>query len=185
MIEKFSKQHFSYSGKAVGFRSDEIILPNKNKAYREYLTHPGAVAVIPFIDSPHKNSLLNCRVALVEQFRYPVRLITQELPAGKMDGKESASKCLARELKEETGYTALRFGRMISYWPTPAFSNEVIHIYWADGLKKGKNNPDEDEFLRVKTMTFGEMLKKVQTGKIRDSKTVIGVLYAFTLFQKN
>jgi len=181
MREKFSKINFLYQGSAVGFRCDEIILPNKKKASREFLTHRGAVAVIPFLDSPKNKPLLKCRIVLVEQFRYPVRRITEELPAGKLDKKESLLKCLERELKEETGYTTNKFHHLLSYEPTPAFSQEVIHVYWAENLKKGKSCPDEDEFLRTKIVTFGETLEKIRKGKIRDSKTVAGIL-AFAVF---
>lgn len=181
MEEKFLRNHFFYQGNAVGFKCDEILLPNGKKAYREFLTHRGAVAVIPLLDSPKKVPLLQCRVVMVEQYRYPVHRITEEIPAGKLDHKENLRKCLARELKEETGYTAQKFHHLVSYCPTPAFSEEIIHIYWADSLKSGKNNPDEDEFLRVKVENFGTLLKKIKSGKIKDSKTVIAIL-AFSQF---
>jgi ADP-ribose pyrophosphatase len=176
MIEKFSKIKFLYQGSAVGFRCDEVILPNRNKAQREYLTHPGAVAIVPFLDSPRHQPLKHCRVVMVEQFRYPVHKITEELPAGKLDGKEGLVPCVRRELQEETGYTAKKIRPLLSYCPTPAFSQEVIHIFWADDLKHGKNNPDEDEFLRIKIERFSSLIEKIRKGTIRDSKTVIGLL---------
>jgi ADP-ribose pyrophosphatase len=176
MIEKFHKTQFSFQGSAVGFKCDQVRLHNGKLASREYLTHPGAVAILPFLDSPREVPLLKCRIVLVEQFRYPVRRITLELPAGKIDAGESPRKCLARELKEETGYSTARFNPLISYEPTPAFSQEVIHVFWADRLKKGKSRPDEDEFLRVRTVRFGEMLEKVRQGRIRDSKTALGIV---------
>lgn len=175
MIEKFVKTQFFFQGSAVGFKCDQVRLVNRKLALREYLTHPGAVAILPFLDSPREVPFLKCRVVLVEQFRYPVRRVTEELPAGKIDPGEAPLKCLARELKEETGYTAPKFYPLISYEPTPAFSQEVIHVYWADRLKKGKSDPDEDEFLRVKTARFGDLLEKVRKGKIRDSKTALAI----------
>ncbi|MBI1979866.1 MAG: NUDIX hydrolase [Elusimicrobia bacterium] len=181
MVEKIVRNQFTYRGSAVGFKRDEVLLPNRRKAYREYLTHPGAVAILPFLDSPSKVPLERCRVVLVSQYRYPVNKITEELPAGKVDPKESLSSCLNRELKEETGYSTGKFRHMISYWPTPAFSQEKIHIYWADTLKKGISSPDEDEFIHTKIRTFSEVMMKVRKGEIRDSKTVIGIL-AFALF---
>jgi len=176
MIERFVKTQFSFQGSAVGFRCDQILLPNRKPAWREYLTHPGAVAILPFLDSPRETPFLKCRIVLVKQFRYPVRRITEELPAGKIDPGEAPLKCLARELREETGYSAPKFHPLISYEPTPAFSQEVIHVFWADRLKKGKSHPDEDEFLSVKTELFGVMLDKVRRGKIRDSKTALAIL---------
>ena len=182
MIEKFISNRFTYQGSGAGFKCDVVRLPNKKTASREYLTHAGAVAILPFLDSPTKVPLLKCRIVLVEQFRYPVYQITEELPAGKLEGKEAPHKCLIRELKEETGYTTKKFHHLISYWPTPAFSQEKLHIYWAESLSSGKSKPDEDEFLKVKIDYFGNVLKKVQEGKIRDSKTVIGIL-AFTVLK--
>lgn len=184
MKEKFLKVRNLYEGKAVGFRADEVLLPNKNRAIREYLTHPGAVAILAFLDSPVKKPLWDLRLVLVEQYRYPVGRITEELPAGKLDKGESVLTCLKRELKEETGCIAKRFHFLTSYWPTPAFSNEVIHIYWAEVKKMGKINLDEDEFLRVKIMNFGEALKKIRKGKIQDSKTIVGLLSCLARWQK-
>lgn len=183
MKERFLNTHFFYQGTAVGFKCDQVLLPNRKRAWREYLTHPGAAAVIPFLDSPSKVPLHKARVVMVRQFRYPVGRITEELPAGKLDGKESLKTCLARELREETGYSSGNFRRLVSYWPTPAFSNELIHIFWTEDLKKGRSHPDDDEFLRVSVDSFGGLLKKIANGRIRDSKTVIAVL-AFAQFFK-
>ena len=183
MKEKFLRVKHSYVGKAVGFRSDEVLLPNKKKAVREYLDHPGAIAVVPFLDSPRKVPLKDARVVMVRQFRYPVHTITFELPAGKLDKGESPLRCLGRELKEETGYRSKKFHKLLSYWPTPAFANEVIHIFWAEDLIKGEMSPDEDEFLSVTVKRFGELLEMIRKGKIRDSKTMLGLL-AFAQYFK-
>jgi len=176
MKEKFLRTTVLYRGKAVGFCSDEVLLPNGKKAVREYLDHPGAVAVIPFLDSPFEIPLEKARVVMVKQYRYAVGEVTEELPAGKLERGENLTTCLRRELKEETGYTARKFSKLISYWPTPAFANEVIHIFWAEGLKKGRMSLDDDEFLTRSVDTFGSLIRKVETGKIKDSKTMLGLL---------
>jgi len=176
MKEKFIRNTVLYRGRAVGFRSDEVLLPNGKKAMREYLDHPGAVAVVPFLDSPFEMPLEKTRLVMVKQYRYAVGEVTEELPAGKLERGENLMACLQRELKEETGYTARKFSKLISYWPTPAFANEVIHIFWALGLKKGRRCLDDDEFLTHSVDTFGNLIKKVKSGKIRDSKTMLGLL---------
>ncbi|OGR85342.1 MAG: hypothetical protein A2901_02690 [Elusimicrobia bacterium RIFCSPLOWO2_01_FULL_54_10] len=176
MKEKYLRTAVHYKGRAVGFRSDEVLLPNGKKGVREYLDHLGAVAVVPFLDSPFKVPLEKARVVMVKQYRYPVRKITEELPAGKLDKGENILSCIKRELKEETGYTAKRFEKLVSYWPTPAFANEVIHIFWADGLTEGRMKPDEDEFLERLVLPFGKLLEKVRSGEIQDSKTMLGLL---------
>ena len=157
-----------YRGRSVDFCVDEIRLPNGKTAFREYLDHPGAVGVVPFLDRE--------TVVLVRQYRYPVAEITLELPAGKLDPGENALACVRRELHEETGFTARRIRPLIKYWPTPAFANEVLHLFVADGLIPGRHHPDADEFLEVVRMPFKRALGLVRSGKIKDSKTVIGLL---------
>ncbi|MCL2485882.1 MAG: NUDIX hydrolase [Endomicrobia bacterium] len=169
MIEKLVKKNKIYQGKAVDFYCDEVSLPNGQSATREYLGHPGAAAVLPFLD---KNNIV-----LVKQYRYPIDKITYEIPAGKLDKGETPIECIKRELEEETGLKAKRIEKLISFYPTTAFSNEILHIFAAFGLKKGKTNPDADEFISGEIIKFKEALDMVKSGEIMDSKTVIALLY--------
>jgi ADP-ribose pyrophosphatase len=166
--EKLFKRRKIFSGNAISFSADVISLPDGKKAVREYTEHPGAVAVIPFVDK--KNILL------VEQYRYPVKRVTLEVPAGKLDRGEKPLSCVRRELEEETGYYAKRIYKICSFWPTPAFSDEVIHIYSADKLVKTESSPDEDEFIRAREFPLKKVLDWIKNGRIRDSKTIIAVL---------
>jgi len=168
LIETMVRKNPVYRGKSVDFCVDEIRLPDGRSAVREYLDHPGAVGVVPFLDPD--------TVVLVRQYRYPVGEVTLELPAGKLDKDEEVLACVARELQEETGYTAKRIRPLLRYWPTPAFANEVLHLFTAEGLIPGRVNPDADEFLEVVEMPFEKALGLVRSGKIKDSKTVIGLL---------
>lgn len=167
--EKVYKKNKVYAGKAVDFCNDEIILPDGKKATREYIDHPGAVAIVPFVNKTD--------IILVRQYRYPVDKITYEIPAGKLDKKESLLKCAKRELKEETGYSAKTIKKLISFWPSSAFSNEELVIYAAKDLVCGKVNPDEDEFIENLIIPFKKALQMIKQGKIKDSKTVIALLY--------
>lgn len=168
--EKYLRRLKQVRGNAVNFRIDQIRLPNGKKAMREYLDHPGAVAVIAFI-SPSK-------ILMVKQYRHPVREVTYEIPAGKLAKGENPLACVKRELEEETGYRAGRIKRLIHFWPTAAFANEVIHIYIADRLKPGVFRPDEDEFLGCEIWPLQKVLKAIRSGKIKDSKTIIAALSA-------
>jgi len=165
--ETFIRRKKEVRGRAVGFRIDEVRLPNGKTAVREYLDHPGAVAVV---------AVLGKKVIMVRQFRYPVGVETWEIPAGKLDRKENPLDCVHRELREETGYTAGRVRKLISYWPTAAFANEVIHIYIADRLKAGTADPDDDEFLTCKAWPLKKLYLEIGKGRIRDSKTLIALL---------
>jgi ADP-ribose pyrophosphatase len=167
--EKTFRKKRVYSGKAINVRADDIVLPDGKKAVREFMEHPGAVAAIPFLD--------NDTIILVKQYRYPVRELTYEIPAGKLDKGERPDACVRRELEEETGYRAGKIKRVASFWPTPAFSDEVIYIYEAHDLKPSRRSPDEDEFIDHCEMSMAEALRLIKTGKIRDSKTMIALLY--------
>ncbi len=168
LIETFVSKKTVWRGRAVNFDVDTVRLPNGKLATREYISHPGAVGVVPFLNRD--------TIVMVRQYRHPVGEVTLELPAGKIDPRESILACIKRELAEETGYTARAFRPLIRYWPTPAFANEVLHLYVATGLKAGRVNTDADEFLEVVNVPFRRALEMVRRGKIRDSKTVVGLL---------
>ncbi|MCX7641327.1 MAG: NUDIX hydrolase [Elusimicrobiales bacterium] len=166
-----------YKGKAVSFCVDKVKLPNNKSVTREYMNHPGAVAVIAVEKSR--------KLVFVKQYRYPVGEITFEIPAGKLNSnKDNFLKRAKAELLEETGYKAKKFKHLLDFWPTPAFSNEKLRIYIAWELEKGKPSPDEDEFLDVVLIKDSEALKMIKTGKIKDSKTIIAILYYYLLCKR-
>ncbi len=167
LVERLSRSRRLYKGRSVDFHADVVRLPNGRRAIREYLVHPGAAAVVPFASGG--------KVVLVKQFRFPIRRTTYEIPAGKLDGRESPLSCIRRELREETGYTAGRLSRLMSFWPAPAFSDETLHIYVAEDLKPGTHCLDDDEFLEMVEVPFRTALSWIDSGKIRDSKTIIGL----------
>ena len=167
LIERLVRKNLVYRGKSVGLRVDEIRLPDGRAATREFLDHPGAVGVVPV--------LADGSIVLVRQYRHPVGEVTLELPAGKIDKGEAPLACVRRELREETGYGARRITPLLEYWPTPAFSNELLRLYVAEGLTPGRHRPDQDEFLEVVRMPFDRALGLVRSGKIRDSKTALGL----------
>jgi ADP-ribose pyrophosphatase len=168
LIEVFVSKKTIWRGNAVNFDVDTVRLPNGKLATREFMNHPGAVGVVPFLDRD--------TVVMVRQYRHPVREVTLELPAGKLDAGESPLVCVKRELAEETGYTARSIKPLIQYWPTPAFADELLYLYVATGLKPGRMNADEDEFIESVHVPFKKAVKMVLDGRIRDSKTVVGIL---------
>lgn len=170
LVEKRVKKNTVYRGKAIDFCVDDVELPDGGKATREYLDHPGAVAVVPVLE--------NGDVVLVRQYRYPVEEVTLEIPAGKFEkgSKERPLDCAKRELKEETGYTSKKISHLIDYWPTCAFANEVIRMYVAEDLTPGELSPDEDEFIEKVELPLSEALALIEAGRIKDSKTLIALL---------
>ena len=167
ILEKCFKKEVIFKG-TVTFRKDTVVLPNGKKATREFMDHPGAVAVLPVTDDG--------KIIFVRQFRYPVGKATLEIPAGKLHSPKDNTLARAKaELQEETGYTAKKIKPLLSYWTSPAFANEVLHIFTAEGLRPGASSPDEDEFLRVETLPFEKAWRMLKAGQIQDSKTIIAL----------
>ncbi|MDR1511389.1 MAG: NUDIX hydrolase [Endomicrobium sp.] len=169
MIEKAIKKNIVYYGVGVDFFCDEVKLPNNTIVKREYINHPGAAATLPFVDKDN--------IILVKQYRYPLNQVTYEIPAGKINKGETPFECVSRELEEETGYRAKKLEKLISFYPTTAFSNEIIYTFVAFGLEVGRQNADEDEFVSSEIVNFKKAIKMVKTGKIVDSKTIIALIY--------
>ena len=151
---------------------DTVQLPNQNLATREYVVHPGAVMVIPMLDTPD-----GLRLVMERQFRYPVGLVMTEFPAGKLDPGEDPWLCAQRELLEETGYTARQWARAGVLHPVIGYSTEVIEIWFAKDLTLGERQLDTDEFLDVFTATPAELMAACQQGLLTDAKTLTGLLW--------
>ncbi|AEM37958.1 NUDIX hydrolase [Pyrolobus fumarii 1A] len=139
---------------------------------REVLTHPGAVAILPFLDGD--------TVVLLRQWRPGCQCWLIEVPAGTMEPGETPDETARRELEEETGYTAERLYKVGEIYPTPGTSTEAIHLYIAEGLKEGKAHPEEDELIEVIRVPLRKAVEMVVNGEIRDAKTVALLLLAWT-----
>lgn len=172
--EKTVKSERIYKGKIINVRVDTVELLDKKYSKREIVEHPGAVGIIPITS--------NKDIVLVRQFRKAVEEALLEIPAGLIEYKEEPSQCAIRELKEETGYTANKLKKLFEYYSSPGFSDEKIHIYLADDIIAGTAQPDEGEYIRIVKMPIDEALKKVKTGEIKDSKTIIAILAYFGFY---
>ena len=170
--ERAVRRRRVHRGQAVDFWVDTVRLSSGKSATREYLGHPGAVAVVALCGGPPRDP----DILLVRQHRYPVGETTLEIPAGKLDPGESPRPCARRELEEETGFRARRLTRLLTFWPTPAFANEIIHLFVATGLVPGRFAPDEDEQIEPVRWPLSRALNAIRRGRVQDSKTMIGLL---------
>lgn len=159
-----------FRGNLLHVKRDKVRLPNGNETGREYIVHPGAVLVVPVLDDG--------KLVFERQFRYPLRRDFIELPAGKIDPNEDTLVTGQRELLEETGYTASEWKYLATLHPCIGYSDEIIHIYLAQGLTEGKHSRDHDESLEVFTMTMGEAMQALSRGEITDGKTMIALFWA-------
>jgi len=172
LIEHRVHQEELLRGRFLHAFRDTVRLPNQNLATREYVVHPGAVMVIPMLDTPD-----GLRLVMERQFRYPVGQVMTEFPAGKLDPGEDPWLCAQRELLEETGYTARQWARAGVLHPVIAYSTEVIEIWFAKELTLGARQLDQDEFLDVFTASPAELMAACQQGHLTDAKTLTGLLW--------
>jgi ADP-ribose pyrophosphatase len=172
LIEHPVSQEVLLRGHFLHAVRDTVRLPNQALATREYVVHPGAVMVIPLLDTAEGQ-----HVVLERQFRYPVGQVMIEFPAGKLDAGEDPWHCAQRELQEETGYTARQWARAGVMHPVIAYATEVIEIWFAKDLSLGPRQLDSEEFLDVFTTSPAQLMAWCQSGQVTDGKTLTGALW--------
>jgi ADP-ribose pyrophosphatase len=173
---KILKSTVLYQGPVFGVRRDEVLEPGGVRTMREVITHPGSVVVLPVLDDG--------RVVLIRQYRHATRQYLWELVAGRMDPGETPKRAAARELLEETGYRAKRYSVFLDMFPTPGFLEERMFILLAEGLTAGEAQPEEDEKIEARAYSVKELKQMMRRGKLRDAKSVAGILYYVTFLHK-
>lgn len=175
MVKKFEEKTVStetiFKGKIISVQVDEVELPNGKLSKREIVRHPGAVALIALTDEN--------KIVMVEQYRKPLERSLLEIPAGKLEPGEKPAATAERELEEETGYRAGKMEYISSFYTSPGFADEIIHLYLATGLEKVENpaDGDEDEFVELFELTLEEALECMRNERIYDAKTLFAVQY--------
>ena len=167
LVERFVSSEPRLSGGYLTVVRDTVALPDGTQATREYIRHPGAVAVVPILDDG--------RIVMVRQYRYAVGSILLELPAGKLDPGEPVLGCAVRELREETGYSARQWARAGGFHNAAAYSTETMEIWFARGLVPGAQRLDPGEFLEVLAVEAAELDRLAAAGGLPDMKTMIGL----------
>jgi len=158
-----------YQGNIFTVTSHQVGLEDGGESRRDVVNHHGGSCVAALDGDGN--------ILLVRQYRFAVGQELLELPAGKLEPGEDPMEAAARELEEETGYTAQRLLKLTEMLPTPAYCTERIYLYKGVGLtRRGEQRLDRDEFLDVVALPLGEALEMVLAGKIPDAKTQVGVL---------
>lgn len=158
----------AFNGKIIDVKVDTISLPDGKTAKREVVVRGDATAIVPIDEKGN--------VILVEQYRHPVGDMVLEIPAGMLEEGEHPKACAIRELEEETSFIANELTYITTMYPTVGFCTEKLHIYLAKNLQQGNFNFDYDEFIEVKKVPLEEAINMIYTGKIIDSKTIVGLL---------
>jgi ADP-ribose pyrophosphatase len=158
-----------YRGRLLHVLEDRVRMPDGRSGGREYIRHPGAVAMVPLLDPE--------TVVLVRQYRYPARRHFYEIPAGKVDAGEEPLQAGQRELREECGYEARAWRRLTTLDPCIGYSDERIELYMAEELTRVERAPEEGEFLEELTLRLPEAIEWIRSGRITDVKTITGLLW--------
>lgn len=170
LIESEISSTTVFKGALLEVRKDQVLLPNGKESIREYIVHPGAVVVLAFLE--------NGNLLFERQFRYPLRRVFLELPAGKIDPGEAIIDTARRELLEETGYTASEWEYLGVMHPCIGYSDERIEIFSARGLHlAGEKQLDHNEFLEVIELSPEAARQAVWSGQITDAKTVTALFW--------
>ena len=165
---KILEQKVIFNGKKLTVRVDRAIEPSGKEVVREFVVHPGAVAIVA---RPSRDDVL-----LIRQFRYAAGKELIEIPAGTLEPDEDPRNTAIRELEEETGYVAGQMIERARFYTTPGFTSELMVLYEALDLVKTRTNLDEDESIEVDVVGRHDALRMIDDGRIQDAKTILGLL---------
>jgi len=163
-----------YTGRIINLDMDTVAFPNGSSGELEIIRHPGASAVVPFLEDPRGPDPL---VALIRQFRHAADGYVWEVPAGRLDPGETPEDCARRELEEEAGLVAGDLRRLTTIYTTPGFTDERIHLFLAQGVAPGASRPEADEFVEVHRLRWSAVLELVRRGEVVDGKTLACLLF--------
>jgi ADP-ribose pyrophosphatase len=169
LTERFVSGEQVFDGTLLKVRRDRVRLPDGSEGTREYIRHPGAVAIVPLFEDG--------RLLLERQFRYPHGREFIEVPAGKVDPGEPHLETAKRELLEETGYAAKEWQRIGVIHTAIAYTDEAIEIFLAQKLEKRERKLDQGEFIDTVIIGFDEAIAMIRDGRITDAKTVTALLW--------
>ena len=164
----------AYSGKRINVDLDQVRFPDGSVGTLEMVRHPGASAVIPFLDPLGSR---DPRVVLIRQYRWAAEDVMWEIPAGTLDAGEAPERCAERELREEAGVEAQELTHLATIFTTPGFTDEQIHLYAATGLTPVPSAHEADEFIETHEVRWSEVGRMIRDGRIRDAKTMTGLMW--------
>ncbi len=170
MEEKVLHISTLYDGRIIKLKRKEVRLPDGSLGVREIVEHPGAVAIVAVDDEGY--------IYLVRQYRSPVGKSILEIPAGKLEKNEEPGICAVRELEEEIGRTPGKLVKLGSYYSSPGYSNELIHIFLATELREVQSIEVPGEFLQAEKMPLSNLNEMIDKGEVQDGKTILGILLA-------
>ena len=176
--EKTLSETKAFEGKFVQVSTYGVELSTGRKAIREVVKHPGGVVVVAQKD---EHTTQNSTILMVKQYRYPIKQVSLELPAGRLEIGEDPDLAIKRELEEETGHIAKTWKSLGHIYTTPGICDEKLYLYYATDLEFTKQNPDEGEIIEYFEYNLEEVFELIKSGEINDAKTICALSRAFKL----
>jgi ADP-ribose pyrophosphatase len=171
-----SSSEVAYKGSLFSVYKEQVHEPGLEPVERDVIRHNGSVVILAVDDSKSKKDPL---IVIERQYRHAAGQYLYEVPAGKIDGDEDRLAGAKRELIEETGFRAKKWTKLTRYFASPGFLGEWMQVFLAEGLTPGEAQPEPDERLEIFLVPLSEVLRLIDSGEIRDGKTLVSVmLYA-------
>ena len=168
VIEETVSSEMIYEGKILNLRKDRVKVKDGKESYREIVEHNGGVIILGLTGEGI--------IPMIRQYRKAARQVMFELPAGKLEKGEDPAEAALREFKEETGYTAGRIRHMTAFFPTVGYSEELLHIFFAEELTAGDTDFDDNEAIEIEEYAPEELYKLISAGEMNDGKTILALL---------
>lgn len=164
-----------YRGKLIDLVVDTIEI-EEAPYVREVVRHPGGVVVLAELEEG--------LIPFVRQHRYPMNRKLLELPAGKIDSGEAPAAAAAREFEEETGWRPLSITHVCSFYSTPGFCDELLHLFYTDEVRRTSSRLEPDEDVNVELYTFDQTMELVARGEIPDAKSLVALFWLQSVRRK-
>ncbi|WP_083750315.1 NUDIX domain-containing protein [Rhodohalobacter halophilus] len=166
-----------FDGALLQVYVDDVTLPDGSESTRDWIKHPGASAVVPVFEDGS--------IMLLKQFRYPPRKLFIEVPAGKIDPGETPESTALREMEEESGLSCKNLVQVGSLFPAIGYADEEIFVFVGWDLESSVKQTDDDEFLINHKIHFSEALRMIQTGELKDAKTITAIIQTYFWWKEN
>lgn len=173
--EKTLTETKAFDGKFIKASVYDVELSNGQKAIREVMHHPGGVVVVAQKD---ENTTKDSTILMVKQYRYPIKQVSLELPAGRLEIGEDPDLAIIRELEEETGYVAKTWKSLGHIYTTLGICDEKLYLYYATDLEFKQQNPDDGEIIEFYEYKIDEVFAMIKSGEINDAKTICALMRA-------